>query len=303
MLQKIFSWILSIVALFSGFSMTETEDIVRYRNLPYGLHAQRQILDMSFPKSLEGDANLLLFVHGGAWTEGSKDGYSDVLDAYCREGFVTAAINYRYCGKPNYASVSDIMHDISSALQRIKEVAASHGINLRGVMLDGGSAGAHLSLMYAYSMAEQSPIPPVAVVARSPVTDLTDPSLYDGSLHAMDPDKWCIPRTKWKEYLTCMTGKIFTMSNIEKRTDALEKISPIRYVNEHSVPTIIVHGTMDTVLPYAGSVALDAKLTSCGVPHVFVTLHGAWHDLIGTAEDQAELDDAYSTYIQTYLMQ
>ena len=301
MLKRIISILLSITALFSGLTVSNDSDAIRYRNLPYGIRAKRQILDLNIPKNIKGDANLMLYIHGGAWTSGSKDDYEPALDRMTNRGIVAAALNYRYSGWPNYASVYDILDDITAALETIKEKAAENGINLKGVMFNGGSAGAHLSLLYAYSRVDEAPVKPVAVLAQCPPTDFTDFSFYDGSIHEIDPEKWCIPKSEWCKYLTVMTGTIITQSNLEKKTDALYDISPMKYVNKNTVPTILAHGTKDTVVPYANSVNLEKKLTEYGVEHEFITFEGAWHDLQGCPEGSKALDKVYIEYINKYL--
>lgn len=301
MIKKIFSVILSIVALFSGFTVSNEADVIIYKNMPYGISAKRQILDLYIPKSVTGDANMILYVHGGAWTEGSKDSYTQVLKEMSAMGYVCAALNYRYCGKPNYASIYDILDDITAALTKIKETAAENGVNLKGVMLDGGSAGAHLSLMYGYSRVDEAPIKPVAVVARSPISDFRDMSIYDGTLHQLDTEKWCITEYKWHQYLRCMIDKPFMGKDFSKYMDELYDISPVKYINENTVPTIIAHGTMDTVLPYSGSVALDKMLTDFGVEHEFITYEGAWHGLQGCPEADEEMLKVYNEYLEKYV--
>lgn len=301
MFSKIMSLILSVVALFSGFTVSNNTHVTVYKNMPYGIRIKRQILDLYIPNNVKGDANMILYVHGGAWTSGSKDDNTAVLEEMSDKGYVCAALSYRYCGKPNYASVYDIMNDITSALKIIKETAAENGVNLKGVMLDGGSAGAHLSLLYAYSKADEAPVKPVAVVARSPVSDLTDMTLYDGSLHELDPEKWCIPKATWEKYLSCMIGKRVTASNFNKRIEDFYDISPVKYINENSVPTIIAHGTMDTVLPYSGSVALDKKLTKFGVEHQFITYEGAWHGLQNCPEADIKMAKVYNEYLERFV--
>ncbi len=301
MFSKIISIIMTLIVFLSSYVTGLKSDVVKYRDMPYGKDLERQILDLNIPKSVTGEANMIIFIHGGTWCAGSKDDYEPSLDSFSEQGIISAAINYRYCGKPNKASVYDIMDDISAALKKIKTLAALNGVQLKGVMLDGGSAGAHLSLMYAYSRAESSPISPVAVVARAPATDFTDMTFYDGSLHDIDPYKWCIPKKEWCEHLTFMTGERITQLNLKRKKDALYNISPIKYVNENSVPTIIAHGTMDTVLPYANSVALDAKLTEFGVEHEFITYVGAWHGLQDCPQGDAEFSKVYQEYIQKYI--
>lgn len=303
MISKIISIIMTLVTFISSFAAGFGNDTVRYRDLAYGDDSERQILDLNIPKSVKGDANMILFVHGGTWCAGSKDDYEPVLDSYSGRGIISAAINYRYCGEPNNASVYDIMDDITSALKIIKKYARLSGVNLKGVMFDGGSAGAHLSLLYAYSRADEAPIKPVAVVAKSSVSDLTDETLYDGSLHKIDKDKWCIPKKEWCEHLTLMTGTKITRLNLKRKTDVLYDISPIKYIDENTVPTLIVHGTKDTVLPYSGAVRLSEKLSEYGVENDFITFEGAWHGLQDCPEGDKLLAAAYEKYIQKYVLQ
>lgn len=301
MSTRFLSFLLSIVALFSGFNISNDKDAVRYRDLPYGVNPFRQIIDMNIPKSVKGKANVIVFIHGGTWCGGSKSDYESSVEKFSKKGYVSAAINYRFCGYPDYVTVDDIMDDISAALGKIKEKAAEHGVNLKGVMFEGISAGAHLSLLYAYTRADEAPLKPVAVVAKSPATDFTDMTLYDGSLHKLDPEKWSIPKDEWCKHLSFMTGKIITPRNLEKKTDILYNISPIKYVNKKTVPTILVHATKDTVLPYANSVNLEKKLKKYGVKHEFVTFKGAWHNLRDCPEGNKELNKVYEKYIKQYL--
>lgn len=302
MFAKIISFIMSVIMFLGSFVSGLGSDVIIYRDMPYGTDAERQILDMNIPKSVKGEANMILFIHGGAWCEGSKNDYRPTLNEFAKQGIICAAINYRYCGEPNNATIYDIMDDISVALKKIKTIAKLNGIDLKGVMLDGGSAGAHLSLMYAYSKADEAPVTPVAVIARAPATDFTDMTFYDGSLHKIDPDKWYIPKKEWCTHLSFMTGEKITRLNLKRKTDVLYDISPIKYVNENSVPTIIAHGTKDTVLPYANSVALDKKLTEYGVEHEFITYNGAWHGLQDCPEGDAAFTKVYQEYIQKYVV-
>lgn len=302
MIKKIMSLLLSVAALFSGFAVKQEDGIIKYRNMPYGIRCKRQILDLDIPESVTGDANMILYIHGGGWNSGSKDESENSLDAHAGSGIISAALNYRYCGKPNYATMDQVLDDISHALAKIKETAAQRGINIKGVVLTGGSAGAHLSLLYAYKMAESAPIRPIAVYAQCPAVDFTDSALVDGSVRNVNPEMWTITPDEWLSLFSCMTGKRITQKNIGKYEEALYDCSPIKYVNENTVPTIIAHGTKDSVLPYEKSKALADKLEEYGVPHEFITFEGAWHDLQGCPEGTAAFQEAVARYNAAYLM-
>jgi dipeptidyl aminopeptidase/acylaminoacyl peptidase len=54
---------------------------------------------------------------------------------------------------------------------------------------------------------------------------------------------------------------------------------PIRNVTKAYPPTLLIHGTDDTDVPYAESKAMAAKLAEVGVEHKFITVPGAGHGL------------------------
>lgn len=301
MIKKIMSLLLSIVAIFSGFSIKSENGIIKYRDMPYGIRCKRQILDLDIPENLQGDVNMVLFIHSGGWTSGSKDELTPVMDQYAGYGCVSAALNYRYCGKPNYATMDDELQDISSALAKVKETAAERGVNIKGVLLYGGSAGAHLSLLYAYKMADKSPVKVIAAYALSPAVDFTDPALVDGTVQSIDPGSPTIPPELWLSIFSNMIGKRVTFKNIGKYHDELYDCSPIKYVSESSVPTIIAHATNDTVLPYTKAAELDKRLTEFGVVHEFITFNGSSHGLDGCPETVEILNAAIEKYNAEYL--
>ena len=63
------------------------------RDIPYVTNGHpRQMLDLYLPEKA-GKAPLIIWVHGGAWLEGSKEDFVP-LD-YLAEGYAVASINYR----------------------------------------------------------------------------------------------------------------------------------------------------------------------------------------------------------------
>ena len=301
MIKKLMSLLLAIVAIFSGFSVKSENGIIKYRDMPYGIRYKRQILDLDIPEKLQGDVNMIMYIHGGGWTSGSKDDLAPALDQYAEFGCVSAALNYRYCGKPNHATMDEVLQDISSALAKIKETAAERGVNIKGVILSGGSAGAHLALLYAYKMADKAPIKPVAVYALSPAVDLTDSALIDGTVQSVDPDSPTISPGNWLDIFSNMIGRKVTFDNIDRYRDELYDCSPIKYVSGSSVPTVIAHATKDTVLPYAKAAELDKKLTEYGVTHEFITFNGSSHGLDNCPEASELLNAALTKYNAEYL--
>ena len=56
---------------------------------------------------------------------------------------------------------------------------------------------------------------------------------------------------------------------------------PIRNVTARYPPTMLIHGTADTDVPYSLSKDMDARLGKTGVAHEFIRVEGAEHGLAG----------------------
>ena len=153
-----------ITFIISLFGLGEKQDnACVYTDISYGLH-ERQKLDLYLPTDCGDDMGLVLYIHGGAWIEGDKEGYYTTLKQTAEKyGVACAAVNYRYISED--VNLLDIMDDIDAAMKCIKIKGKLNGINIKRSILTGGSAGGHLSLLYAYSRVEGSAIPPVAVMS------------------------------------------------------------------------------------------------------------------------------------------
>ena len=238
------------------------------KDIAYGGH-ERQRLDLCLPSC--DTHGLILFIHGGAWIAGDKCGYEDELQLWGGRGYAAAAMNYHYLS-PEY-HMDTLLCDITAALAKIKGAAAEKGFDLTGVLLTGTSAGGHLSLLYAYSMAETAPIRPACVIDYCGPTLLTDKGLL------YDTPKNHPPVQQWIDIFTWLTGTDFSGENTEKILPVLDRYSPVSHITPSSVPTVICHGQKDDVVPFSNAVALRDRLESCGVEYVFLPMPQAGHGL------------------------
>ncbi len=271
------------------------EDNYVYFNTKYGKH-ERNILDLYIPKDKKV-VGLVLMLHGGAWMGGSKEGYRGWLEEFAAKGYASAAINYRYID--DTVNLNDIMDDIEQAVALIKEIGDSHGIQISGFLSTGGSAGGHLALHYAYSRAETSAIPPAAVVSDCGPADLADENYYYNEdlqkLNGLGDQEYVAQILGW----AC--GYKHTYATRAEAKDALKAVSPIYYINENTVPTVINHGMVDDIVPFSNAVALDAKLTEYGIEHVFNAYPNSGHGLDADAENMAYAEELLQEYVVKYL--
>ena len=67
----------------------------------------------------------------------------------------------------------------------------------------------------------------------------------------------------------------------EKEPKAFERYCPVRNVGAKYPPTLLVHGTKDTDVPYALSEMMAKELDSKGIEHELITVKDAGHGLAG----------------------
>lgn len=279
-------------AAFSGCSYqaeTEYEKYVKYTDVAYGDSA-RQKVDIAFPKGKTGEVGLILLIHGGGWRAGDKSGYEGSYDSWCGErGYVVAALNYRYASSNVHNE--DILDDITLCLTKIKREGQARGVEIKKALLTGGSAGAHLSMQYAYTKANFAPIKPVAVASFAGPTDLLDENYYGDNPLVEEIIKM----------FTDLAGVRFTAENLEIATPFLMQASPINYVTPSSAPTLICQGAKDEVVPKSNAESLAKKLAEKGVRHDLIIYPNSGHGLESDPDCAALADELMAQYAAEYL--
>ena len=107
-------------------------------NLAYGLKA-RQRLDLYRAKHPLPQRPLIVFVHGGAWQHGDKKDYVFVGEAFTREGYDVAILNYHLAPQHIFPSYVD---DLTLALNYLYLQQQKLQISTHQLILMGHSAGA-----------------------------------------------------------------------------------------------------------------------------------------------------------------
>jgi acetyl esterase/lipase len=118
------------------------------REVPYAAHA-RQRLDVFRPEGAR-DADVVVFVHGGAFVRGDKRAtpeiYDNVLYWFARQGCVGFNIEYRLAPESQYPGGAT---DVALAVAWVRAHAREHGGNPARIFLFGHSAGATHAAAYA----------------------------------------------------------------------------------------------------------------------------------------------------------
>ncbi len=252
--------ICALIAYFTGYEI--------YRDISYG-DTEANVMDIYLPKdAYERESNgCVLFIHGGSWSGGDKSEEEARCRLLAAHGYVAVTMNYTLCGESEDYDVFTVLDEIDAALSRIQSFAIEQGISIDKVATSGYSAGAHLSMLYSYSRANES------------VMDLRFTANMAGPAD--------ISPEIWDTYRTARIASILSGSEITEEMvlsgevdELLAKISPVTYVNEETIPSIIIHGGRDTTVPPGNAESLLNKFNEFSVTHKYLYLEDSDHMLI-----------------------
>jgi len=251
---------------------------------PYGTQSERQVLDIYLPRE-KGAVDVIFFIHGGGWSMGEKEIYSDACREYAKKGYAVAALNYRFLAPvpPEQQPVgyADMLDDIDAAVAALQAKLIEKGYTPRKMAITGGSAGGHLTLLYGYSRYAQSAIPIAFLFPDVGPSDFTDPG-YEGL-----PNGPAI----------VVAGTMLAGSS----TSDLKAPSPIFYVQPGVPPTLMRYGALDDIVPTSQGTRLKAALDAAGVRNdLFIYPHSG-HLLDGPDEEMDALyHEKLLEYFKTY---
>lgn len=316
---------MSFISLFFFVSNGCIYKTQTYKNISYG-QENTQKVDICIPKTLGNDIGLIVMLHGGSWQRGDKSDYSNkfMKESAEKYGVMTASMNYRLISPDpaNTTSIYEIYDDITSVIKLCVSRAEASGKNVKKVMLRGFSAGAHLALMYSYRAKEASPVPVTCVYAESAVGSMMDRNLYYiGGSHQQSSGKGIA----WAENLAILgshlcrhtytidttkaiinekgdtLGWTDTPDTMDENAEYIHTISPAHSVTKDTVPTLLTHGKLDTIVPYSNILYLVNALKENNVKYDFITSEIKGHTLHYETEKAKEIEAKYKEYINTYL--
>ena len=217
-----------------------------------------QTMDMSLVEGRDVSTPLIVLVHGGGWMAGDKKDAGFMRDACFANGINVVNVNYRMGEGIHY---EEMMTDIGMVMEYLYDHADELHIRTSGIVMWGGSAGAHLALLYAYGYDSRDMV--------SLVMTLGAPTKLDsfGFMEGAKPQDV-------EGLLPIVTGKPWTCDE-EQLDEAYRLASP--YYAKNLKPTLLVHGEKDDIVPLAQSEVLSRKLKENGVADTLIVLPGAGH--------------------------
>jgi acetyl esterase/lipase len=259
----------------------------------------------------EVERPIVVWIHGGALIMGSRRWVSERMNTMLLgAGYVVVSIDYRLAPESKLPVVIEDVEDAFGWIRR-EGAAQFHGDAGRMAVM-GGSAGGYLTLVTGYRVEPR----PLALVALWGYGDLigdwySTPSHYprhqeikmsseeahrqvSGPPISDDRDR---QGNGSAFYQHCRQLGIWPreVSGWDPRAEAAKfyPFMPLRNVTKDYPPTLLIHGTSDTDVPYEQSVLMAAELKKHGVEHQLISIEGGEHGLDGG--DRRQIDAAYES--------
>ncbi len=253
--------------------------------LPAGIRMEKDIayieggdpaqkLDVYVPeKPSEKPLPLIVHIHGGGWWAGSK--FPCPVAGMVLKGYAVASVEYRFS---KVATFPAQIQDCQAAIRWLRAHAKQYNFDPGHVGVVGGSAGGHLSALVGTSGGKSAFAPIGGNGDQSDrvqaVCDIFGPADFTTVVQQAAEDKNVKNifafNTPSDPYSTLIGAKL----DDRPKADA---VSPMHYVSKDNPPFLILHGTHDTLVPYAQSQELLAALKEHGVDAWLQTLPGSGH--------------------------
>lgn len=247
---------------------TEFPDVEVKRNLRYSDAAgERGVLDLYSSKNAELPRIGVVLVHGGGWRAGAKEDYRYYGQQLAHRGFVAACINYRLVPQARFPAQ---IQDVKCAVRWLRANASELNVDPERIAIMGGSAGGHLSMMAGYA----SEVSEFENVGGNPEVS----SQVQAVLNIYGPVDFSRDFENAAEMVPDMIRE-FLGADAETAQRNVALASPVSHLDESDPPTLIIHGTIDRLVPVQQADSLAEKLEALKIPFVYDRLTGWPHGM------------------------
>lgn len=217
-------------------TLVPSDGYSRARDIPYGA-LPRQRLDVYQGKPRPAPSPVIVFFYGGSWKRGDRNDYEFVGEALTRRGFTVVVPDYRLYPDVRFP---DFVKDAARAVRWTADNIGGFGGDPKRIFVMGHSAGAHIAALLALDARYLGAVGLkrgvicglIGLAGPYAFDPLNLPGIRPIFAHLADPD----------------TAR------------------PITFADERAPPSLLFHGTDDTVVLPWNSRRLARALQRRGVP-------------------------------------
>lgn len=250
------------------------QDVRTERDVVYGhVDGMATVYDVSVPADANGAGVIFVISGGFLSTLQQQEMIAPVVEPLLAAGFTV--FHLRHPSTPRYMA-PEIYEALRPGVAHVLEHSTEFGVDPSKVGILGMSTGGLLALLLATDHSPQASAEegerPAATAAYMPVADM-------------------------REHV----GDVRSTPSLGFPPELAPSLSPVDFVTADDPPTLLIHGSRDTVLPLeANSVRLRALFAAAGVPNDLVVVdHG--HELFA-GEEKERADRAVVDWFRRYLL-
>ncbi len=217
-------------------------------------------LDIYRPRNHSKACPVLLQVHGGGWTIGTKNQGIPLMIRMAAQGWICFSITYRLSPQ---AVFPDHVIDCKRAVGWIKKYGMEYGADPNFIVITGGSSGGHLSALTALTPNQPEFQPGFEHVETTVQGCVASYGIYDFE------SPFEVPKNKAQANLLKMIMRSTPQSEPKKYRQA----SPIQRISKNAPPFMILQGDADALVPMREASQFYQALQNADTPHlVFLRL-------------------------------
>lgn len=265
--------------------------VTAHRDLAYVVDGhERQKLDLFVPEKSEGPLPLIIWIHGGGWQNGSKDGCPPLRAGFTERGYAVASINYRLSG---HAVFPAQIEDCKAAIRWLRAHADEYQLHPQRFGVWGSSAGGHLAALVGTSG---------DVEAFDVGPHLDQSSRVQAVCDYYGPTDFLafVSTPGFERHATANSPEARLLGGpVAENRDKAARASPVTYVSRDDPAFLIVHGDEDPVVPINQSQVLHDALERAGVTSHFHAIKGAGHGRgFGGPEIESMVSDFFDRVLE-----
>jgi acetyl esterase/lipase len=234
-------------------------------------------LDLLRPAGASAPLPTVLWIHGGGWFSGSRTPIPSGPAGLCSRGYAVASVDYRFA--PAWPWPTQL-HDVKGAVRWLRAHAAVYGLDADRFGAWGASAGGHLAAFLGTASG--------AATFGNLTVDLegTTGGNAGFSSRVEAVADWYgqtdflalrfYPSTVDHDAANSDESHLVG-APIQQVPDRVASADPISFVTADDAPFLIMHGTVDDLVPFNQSELLVDALRAASVPVTFVPVQDVGH--------------------------
>ncbi len=242
-----------------------------------GKELRMQLLLPTAPKK---PSPLLVFLQGSGWTYPDVNVKLPMFAKFAEDGIAVAMIVHR--NRNEGFAAPAFLEDAKTAVRFLRAHAKKFNIDKENIFFGGSSSGGNTALLMGQTAGDERYVTDEwrgesdAVRAVIDACGPTDLLRFASGFGNTPPDKDYLEDS----FVLSLCSKNRTR---EERAALLDEISPERVYkrNRINLPTLILHGTEDEIVPLEESDSMYQTLIDGGCDAEYVQIDGAMHDSRG----------------------